>query len=167
LAIEVLNKQRLVDINKSEVADLAGATLALVQNQIGRAKAKPPETRRVGAQRLSPAEAQITVVFVRDQKIRALNRDYRGKDYPTDVLSFRANEGEGEVPDFFATDYVGDIVIATDTALRQAKEAGQSFAREVQELVIHGVLHLCGYDHESDNGEMNRLELGLRKKLLD
>jgi probable rRNA maturation factor len=167
LAIEVLNRQRLVEVDKSEVADLAGATLALVQRQMAQAKAKSPETMKVGTQSRSAAEAHITVVFVRDPKIRALNRDYRGRDYPTDVLSFRANEGEGESADFFEPDYVGDIVIATDTALRQAEEAGQSFAREVQELVIHGVLHLCGYDHESDNGEMNRLELRLRKKLLD
>jgi probable rRNA maturation factor len=69
--------------------------------------------------------------------------------------------------DFGEENYLGDIVIATDTALRQAEEAKQTFAREVQELVIHGLLHLCGYDHETDNGEMNRLELRLRKKLLD
>jgi probable rRNA maturation factor len=166
LAIEVLNKQRLVDINKSAVADLASATLALVRKQAKRAKAKSTGGAPGEAQNPSQAETLITVIFVRDQKIRALNRDYRGKDYPTDVLSFRASEEEGEAFDFWATSYIGDIVIATDTALRQAQEAGQSFAREVQELVIHGVLHLCGYDHESDNGEMNRLELKLRKRLL-
>lgn len=167
MAIDVLNKQRLVDINKGEVADLAGAALALVRRQLEQARAKAPERMKAGALNWLAAEAQITVVFVRDPKIRALNRDYRGRDYPTDVLSFRAHEGEEESADFFEPHYVGDIVIATDTAMRQAKEAGQSLAREVQELVIHGVLHLCGYDHESDNGEMNRLELGLRKKLLD
>jgi probable rRNA maturation factor len=62
--------------------------------------------------------------------------------------------------------YIGDIIISTDTALRQAQDAGLSFEREVSELVIHGTLHLCRYDHETDRGEMNRLELKLRRKLL-
>ncbi len=62
--------------------------------------------------------------------------------------------------------YLGDIVISTDTALRQAEDAGHSLERELDELIIHGALHLCGYDHETDNGEMNRLELRLRRKLL-
>jgi probable rRNA maturation factor len=68
---------------------------------------------------------------------------------------------------FENADYIGDVVISTDAALRQAEEANHSFEREVSELVIHGTLHLCGYDHEADRGEMNRLELKLRRKLLD
>lgn len=161
MAIEVLNKQRFADINKSEIAELAGATLALVQKQMKRANAKS------GAQDGSSGNTQITVVFVRDKKIRALNRDYRGKDYATDVLSFQASDEQDAELEFGDANYIGDIVISTDTAMRQAEEAKQTFEREVQELVIHGVLHLCGYDHETDNGEMNRLELQLRKKLLD
>jgi probable rRNA maturation factor len=164
LAIEVLNRQRLVEIDKGKLAGLAEATLAQVRK---RTKRGSPESGAAAAQTLPQAEAQITVVLVRDRKIRALNRDYRGRDSATDVLSFPAHDGQVEGEDFFADGYIGDIVIATDTALRQAREAGQSLEREVQELVIHGVLHLCGYDHESDNGEMNRLELRLRKKLLD
>lgn len=151
MAIEVFDKQKLVRIKKSAVADLAGATLALVKKQTS----KPL------------ADWQVSIVFVRDKKIRQLNRQYRGKDYATDVLSFQASDDAQDAFDFGEENYLGDIVIATDTALRQAEEAKQTFAREVQELVIHGLLHLCGYDHETDNGEMNRLELRLRKKLLD
>ena len=106
------------------------------------------------------ADSSLTVAFVRDRRIRELNRDFRGKDRATDVLSFPAGDG-------FGADFLGDIVISTDAAARQAKEAGHSLDREVDELVIHGVLHLCGYDHETDRGEMNRLELKLRRKLLD
>ena len=81
------------------------------------------------------------------------------------MLSFPA--GDNFTGDTFAKDYLGDIVISAETAERQAKEAGHTVEREVSELVIHGVLHLCGYDHEIDRGEMNRLELKLRRKLLD
>ncbi|MEW6212161.1 MAG: rRNA maturation RNase YbeY, partial [Acidobacteriota bacterium] len=94
---------------------------------------------------------------VRDRAIRELNREFRHSDRATDVLSFPARE----------KDYLGDVVISTDTALKQAQEAGFTFEREVSELVLHGLLHLCGYDHETDQGEMNRLELRLRRKLID
>jgi probable rRNA maturation factor len=122
------------------------------------------------------ADAAITVAFVRDAAIRRLNRDYRGRDIPTDVLSFPADEespssaglsqaGQVEAP--ARGGYLGDVVISADTAISQAKESSYSFEREVSELVIHGVLHLCGYDHETDRGEMNRMELRLRRRLLE
>jgi probable rRNA maturation factor len=166
VAIDVLNKQRLVDIDKKEIAALAGKTLALVQKQLNRANANLRSLSKSSAQNELNTDVQMTVVFVRDKKIRTLNRDYRGKDYATDVLSFQTSDGEDEASNFGGENYIGDIVISTDTAMRQAEEAKQTFEREVQELVIHGVLHLCGYDHETDNGEMNRLELKLRDKLL-
>lgn len=140
MAIELVNKQRLVSLDKGRVCDLATETL-----------------RSVGMN-----DASLTVALVRDRKIRELNLRFRGKNHATDVLSFPA----GEPGDGVATDYLGDIVISADTAVRQAKEASHSVERELSELVIHGVLHLCGYDHETDQGEMNRLELKLRRKLL-
>jgi probable rRNA maturation factor len=152
VAIEVVNRQRLVRVDRKAVAEVASATL----ESVGR----PGST--------------LTVAFVRDRKIRELNRDYRGKDAATDVLSFPAGDDQtgsanGEFksahPDTMS--YIGDIIISTDAALRQAEEAGHPFEREVSELVIHGALHLCRYDHETDHGEMNRLELMLRRKLLD
>src|SRR5215467_6251022 len=110
----------------------------------------------------SEATAGLTVAFVRDKSIRDLNRIYRGMDRVTDVLSFPATQS-GQDP----SGYLGDIVISADTALQQASEGRHAVEREVNELVIHGVLHLCGYDHETDDGQMNRLELNLRRKLLD
>jgi len=93
-----------------------------------------------------------------------LNNQYRQINRATDVLSFPAGD---EMPGEGDEQYLGDVVISIDTALRQAESAGHSIEREVEELLIHGVLHLCGYDHETDNGQMNRLELKLRRKLLN
>jgi len=98
-----------------------------------------------------------TIAFVSDKAIRELNRQFRGVDKATDVLSFPAGE----------TDELnlGDIAISVDTAARQAKENGLTFDEEVAQLILHGLLHLSGYDHETDNGEMNRLELKIRRRL--
>jgi probable rRNA maturation factor len=151
VAIEVVNRQRLARVDRKAVAEVASATL----ESIGR------------------AGSTLTVAFVRDRKIRELNRDYRGKDAATDVLSFPADDETDSASGEFKNahpetmSYIGDIIISTDAALRQAEEAKHSFEREVSELVIHGALHLCRYDHETDHGEMNRLELSLRRKLLD
>jgi len=144
VAIEVVNRQRLCAIDRSRVARVAQATLAA----IGR------------------ADCSLTIAFVRDRAIRSLNRTYRGKDRATDVLSFPATAEQTGAATGEMAEYLGDIVIATDTARAQAEAAAHSLAREVSELVIHGALHLCGYDHETDNGAMNRLELRLRRNLL-
>jgi probable rRNA maturation factor len=103
-------------------------------------------------------ESSATIAFVSDKRIRELNRQFRGIDKATDVLSFPA-DGPDELN-------LGDIAIATETAATQAKENGLSFNDEIAQLILHGLLHLSGYDHETDNGEMNRLELRLRRKLL-
>jgi probable rRNA maturation factor len=96
-----------------------------------------------------------TIAFVSDRSIRDLNRRFRNVDKPTDVLSFPAGEETN----------LGDIAISVETAATQAKENGLTFDNEISQLILHGLLHLAGYDHETDNGEMNRLELRLRKKL--
>lgn len=96
-----------------------------------------------------------TIAFVSNQRIRNLNRHFRNVDKPTDVLSFPAEEDTN----------LGDIAISVETAAAQAKENGLTFDTEIAQLILHGLLHLSGYDHETDNGEMNRLELRLRKKL--
>ena len=93
------------------------------------------------------AEASLSVSFVRDPKIRELNREFRGKDKPTDVLSFPLYE-PGEVADAETERLLGDIVISVDTALRQAADYDATLDREVQRLLIHGILHLLGHDHE-------------------
>ncbi|MFY9557879.1 MAG: rRNA maturation RNase YbeY [Blastocatellia bacterium] len=149
MATEVLNRQRLARIDVRRVASTVDAALGAVG--------------RTGA--------NLTVVFIRDRVIRKLNRRYRGHDRMTDVLSFPVDGETGAGDDDFVGEvpagYLGDIVISTDTALRQANESRHTFERELDELLMHGVLHLCGYDHETDRGQMNRLELKLRRKLLD
>jgi probable rRNA maturation factor len=99
--------------------------------------------------------SSATIAFVSDRRIRDLNQRFRNVHKPTDVLSFPAEEETN----------LGDIAISVETAAAQAKENGLSFETEIAQLILHGLLHLCGYDHETDNGEMNRLELRLRKKL--
>ena len=98
-----------------------------------------------------------TIAFVSDKNIRQLNRQFRGIDKATDVLSFPSDEGDST--------NLGDIAISVDTAAKQAKENGLTWDEEVAQLILHGLLHLSGYDHETDKGEMNRLELRLRRKL--
>jgi probable rRNA maturation factor len=100
-------------------------------------------------------ESSATIAFVSDKTIRQLNRQFRGVDKATDVLSFPADDETN----------LGDIAISVETASVQAKENGLELESELAQLILHGLLHLSGYDHETDNGEMNRLEVRLRKKL--
>ncbi len=100
--------------------------------------------------------AQVNVVLTTSRDIRALNRRFRSKDEPTDVLSFPAIASDG---------FAGDIVISAEIARRNARELRHAAADEVKILVLHGILHLAGYDHETDNGRMARKEARLRKEL--
>ena len=115
-------------------------------------------TRGIGPwlARHAPAKAKgdLSVAVVSDRRMRALNRQFRGKDAATDVLSFPSGE----------RGFLGDIVIAAGVAKRQAREAGHSLQTELRVLALHGLLHLIGYDHESDDGKMARVEARLRKK---
>ena len=104
-----------------------------------------------------------TVVFVTDRKIRELNWRFRGRNSATDVLSFPSEQAEFERETAGA--HLGDVVISVERAAAQAAEHGLEFEEEVAQLILHGLLHLCGYDHETDKGEMNRLELRLRRRL--
>ena len=90
-------------------------------------------------------KSELSILFVDDIQIRTLNRDYRGKDAPTDVLSFALREGEA-VGQYAV---LGDIVISLETAARQAQEWEHPLADEIDELIFHGVLHLLGFDHDS------------------
>ena len=92
-----------------------------------------------------------------DTALRALNRKYRHKDKATDVLSFPAAET--------AEGVAGDLVISLETALLQARERGHTLEMEIKVLLLHGLLHLAGYDHEADNGTMHRKEARLRREL--
>ena len=100
-------------------------------------------------------DSSATVAFVSDKSIRKLNQQFRSIDKATDVLSFPAAEANN----------LGDVAVSVETAATQAKENGLTFEKEIAQLILHGLLHLSGYDHETDNGEMNRFELRLRRKL--
>jgi probable rRNA maturation factor len=111
---------------------------------------------------IEPGQRGVTIAFVSDQQMRKLNRTFRAVDSSTDVLSFPAGSDE-LVPDTERT--LGDLAISVEQAEKQARENGLEFEQEVAQLILHGLLHLRGYDHETDNGEMNRLELKLRRTL--
>jgi len=97
---------------------------------------------------------EASIAFVDDASMTSLNRKFRHKNKTTDVLTF-----PGDAP------FLGDIVISLDQARRQARDEKHSLATEVRYLLLHGVLHAMGYDHETDNGEMNALELKIRAKV--
>jgi probable rRNA maturation factor len=106
--------------------------------------------------------AGATIAFVSDRAMRELNRRWRGKKGTTDVLSFPSEQDEFEQAEGLT---LGDVVISVEQAARQAAQNGLKFEEEVAQLILHGLIHLCGYDHETDNGEMNALELRLRRRL--
>jgi len=119
---------------------------------------------------------KFNVCLVDDLAIRRLNQTFRGLDKPTDVLSFPWNEAWGGTTIAQRTrrwprrcrefaNFLGEVVISVETARRNAAEEGHSLLNEIRWLVLHGVLHLLGYDHERDSGEMTSLELDLREQL--
>ena len=130
--------------------------------------------------RVAPARARgaVSIAVVSDQRVRALNRQYRGIDGATDVLSFpavswpqstqRSRTSTIKMASAPSADsaagFLGDIVIARGVARRQARQAGHGEATELKVLALHGLLHLLGYDHERDNGAMARLERKLRRR---
>jgi metalloprotein, YbeY/UPF0054 family len=119
---------------------------------------------------LKIANSEITVAFVSDAEIARFNETYRKTKGPTDVLSFPAIAGltrkaGGKKKGALSQEILGDIAIAPETAKRYAKKHGRSFGAEIRVLMLHGVLHLMGYDHENDAGQMNRIEQELRRRL--
>ncbi len=139
--IEIVNRQRKVKINTEIFRDFADKTVNLIPEANGKS---------------------VVIAFVSDRQMRQLNGKFRGKDLTTDVLSFPFETDE------FETDRnnLGDIAISLEQAHRQASENDMTFSTEIKQLILHGILHLCGYDHETDNGKMNSLEIKLRDKLL-
>ena len=137
--IEVVNRQRKLPIDVDRWREFATKAARVVPNPSG-----------------------FTVAFVSDRAMRELNRMWRHKSGTTDVLSFPAEQDEFEKAEGAR---LGDVVISVEQAARQAKENGLTLDEEIAQLILHGLLHLCGYDHATDDGEMNRLELKLRRKL--
>ena len=140
------------------------------QNKVRLATRPLREFLRRTQRELKIADAEITVAFVSDAEIAKWNESYRNKKGPTDVLSFPATTGashalrakkNGAQP----VEILGDIAIAPETARRYARKNGRSLKTEIRVLILHGVLHLMGFDHETDTGQMNRMEQKLRLRL--
>jgi len=134
-----------------------GLSVVLLDRQ-RRRRVDPARLRRVlvGAAAALGVKGELTVVLAGDRLLHRLNRTYRSQDRPTDVLSFPAGGGEAGL---------GDVVISVERAERNAREGGRTLPREIDVLALHGFLHLLGYDHEADDGTMDRLERRLRKRL--
>jgi probable rRNA maturation factor len=117
--------------------------------------------RRVARRALEMLDAagdELSIALIDDDAMRALNRDYRGKDRPTDVLAFAQLEGEpAAAPPSAAPRLLGDVVISVPTAARQAAKRKRTLDRELATLVVHGILHLLGYDHERSTTEARRM----------
>ena len=139
--VEVVNRQRGRRMDRGRWREFAERALSSVSEGAGK---------------------DATVAFVSDRAMRRLNRRFRGKSGTTDVLSFPAGAEEWERAE---GERLGDVVVSVEQAARQAEEHGLTFENEVEQLILHGLLHLCGYDHERDGGEMNALELRLRRHL--
>ncbi len=140
------------------VAPTISQAAAMVINQQRRVRIDLKDVRSFlaplgRAARVSPES--FTVALVSDRSMAALNRRYRGQARTTDVLSF-SSQGNG---------YLGDVVISAETARRQARRYRHSLGEEIKLLMLHGLLHLLGYDHERDHGRMNRREHALRQRL--
>lgn len=126
-------------------------------------------------------DADVTICFVSDDEIAGMNEKFREKSGPTDVLSFSAIDrskgtkrksgtrgknaaSAGKSKSAAVEKYLGDIAIAPETARRYAKKNGRRLTEELRVLILHGMLHLLGYDHETDHGEMNRVEQKMRRR---
>ena len=103
-------------------------------------------------------KAKVSILLTSNGEMRKLNRTFRGKDKPTDVISFPSTE-------MVSSDLAGDLAISVDIARANARHFGHSTQEEVNVLILHGLLHLAGYDHETDDGKMARKEQQLRVQL--
>jgi len=148
-----------VDVQAKSAGAPPAARVRGVLSRAARA-AKTPASAAIGrAPRGATGRAprEVSVLFCADTRMRALNRRYRGQDRPTDVLAFPTADSE--------SGFLGDIVISVPYAERQARRRREPGAREIDRLLVHGLLHLMGYDHETDDGEMDALEARIRRRL--
>jgi len=110
------------------------------------------------ARRAVRLKGDVSLLLTSNRRMRALNKSFRGKDKPTDVISFPAVEA-------VAAKFAGDLAISSDIAAANARQLGHSAEDEIRILILHGLLHLAGHDHEADDGEMARRESRLRRQL--
>jgi probable rRNA maturation factor len=142
-----------------------GGIDVIVTDEAGRAVRVPGLARWLSA--IAPARARgtVAVALVSDSRIRDLNQRYRGRNVATDVLSFvYGSPSPSAIRSGGPQPHLGDIVIARGVAARQASAAGHRLTAELRILALHGLLHLLGYDHERDSGQMARLERKLRRR---
>lgn len=145
---------KVVFVGARAAGALPGGGAAGLRREIGR-------VLRAAGNRLGVGPGEVVVRFVDEDEIHALNREWLGKDRVTDVLSFPSG-----IVDPDGRHHVGDIALCLPVAARQASRRRHAPQREATLLALHGLLHLLGYDHETDEGEMDALERGLRRDLL-
>jgi probable rRNA maturation factor len=156
----------------SDAPGRIGALHVVITDELGRPLRKPSLGRWLEAIAPPRARGDVTLALVGDRAMRRLNRRYAGVDHVTDVLSFGSDDPsaascppEWRLPGpADRLEHLGDIVIATGVASRQARDLGHSLATELRILALHGLLHLLGYDHASDHGTMASVERRLRRK---
>jgi len=117
------------------------------------------------ARQAAGLKGMVDILVTSNSEMKSLNRRFRGKDKPTDVLSFPAGDGGHGKQSGVEEEFAGEIAISAEIAAENARELGHSAGEEVKILVLHGLLHLRGYDHESDHGQMLRRESQLRARL--
>lgn len=143
VSVSVGKGVRLTESETNDLADFAAEACDTILSSNGRSQAMP---------------SRVDVRIAANAEMRRLNRDFRGKDKPTDVISFpAADAGRGSI--------AGDIAISAPIAASSARRLGHSRVEELKILVLHGMLHLAGHDHETDRGKMARLESSLRAQL--
>ena len=155
-------------MSRKEMADKKTTTVINLQRKLSLDLSGVHDFVSQLAEHVSEANGRyFDVALISDRRMRELNRFFRSKDSTTDVLSFphEADEFEAMTDDAATPAFLGDIVISVEQAQKQAAENGLKLDEEIKQLILHGVLHLCGYDHETDDGEMNKRELELRRKL--
>jgi probable rRNA maturation factor len=117
------------------------------------------------ARQAAGLKGMVDILVTSNSEMKSLNRRFRGKDKPTDVLSFPAGDGGHGKQSGVEEEFAGEIAISAEIAAENARELGHSAREEIKILVLHGLLHLRGYDHESDHGQMLRRESQLRARL--
>ena len=135
-----------IDLPSSPLAELSTLSKSALTRFLNRARAAVGLT------------GEVEVLLTSDSELKRLNKAFRGKNKPTDILSF-------PTPQEIAAEHAGDLAISLETAARQAAEHGHTLPDELKILLLHGLLHLAGEDHETDSGEMAARELALRKQL--
>lgn len=142
MEILIKNQQKIIKINRKKIREII---------------------RKILQQLKIDEQVEVSILFTTDKFIKSLNKKYRGIDEPTDVLSFSLQEGIVKSPEVLGNRLLGDVIISTETAQRQADTLNHSVEKEVILLLIHGLLHLIGYDHieEEDSKVMRQKEMEL------